>query len=103
MADRITGWKLVRFTEEFNRWVALDSPGQDLCAAVAQWIPTRRIDPYHGKVKREQEHGHHNLWACEIPSTYRPDWTVVLCSYFVMERVQIVRCDSIRTLSWPTG
>ena len=85
------GWNLAEFEEWLNRWIAQESPSEDLRLAVAHWLLSRLEDPYQG-MRREAE-GHPNLWFGMVQAVY--------CSYLIFEQTGTVRCNSLSTLSWP--
>ncbi len=96
--DSPSGWVLVRFTEQLERWIDRESPDQDTRLVVANWIMTRYSDPYQGVVR---EHPIPDLWFGRIPQTLNADDTVVVCAYFVFEQTKIFRCDNIGRIGLP--
>lgn len=97
MPEQVSRWVLDNFLETFDVWVASEDPSVEVRSAVLAWVFSRAEDPYAG-VRREV--GFANLWFGAIPRTLRMD-TVVACSYWVEERRNVVRCDSLATLSLP--
>jgi len=90
--DRPQGWHLVRFIEHLDRWAERESPDQDTRLRVVDWVMARYDDPYAGVLR---EPGSANLWYGRIPGTRDKAGTIVVCSYFVFERLKIVRCHRI--------
>lgn len=90
-------WKLERFPEIFDRWVQVWSPSDDLRVIVFDWIFTRQDDPYQ-EMRREEQIP--NLWFGPIPGTDEPP-VVVTCSYYVYDRVKVVRAHDICPLNRP--
>ncbi len=80
-----------------DRWIARESPSDDMRLLVLDWIIGRSEDPYRG-MRREE--GFPNLWFGPIRDT-QVGGTIVTCSYWIYESTRIVRCNDICTLSQP--
>jgi hypothetical protein len=91
-------WTSENFLERFDAWVELESPTEDLCCIVMDWVLTRGEDPYQGAQRVE---GFPNLWFGQIPNSHDVDGRVVTCSYWIEESSRTVRCDLFGTLSLP--
>lgn len=91
-------WEFRNFIECLDQWVTERQPDDDLRLIVTQWVMARHDDPYEG-VRRAE--GIPNLWFARIRDTYRPDGTMVTCTYWIFEEERIVRCDRIQPLSLP--
>jgi hypothetical protein len=74
-----------------------ESPSIELRTAVVDWIATRYEDPYQGVARQA---GFDNLWWGPVPRTYRAG-AVVTCSYWIIERDGVVRCDLFGTHNVP--
>lgn len=98
MGDSTRRWALTGFLEALDRWIALESPDDDLRLRVTAWVLTRADDPYQG-VRREPEF--ENLWLGAIPGTIHAPSSVVVCSYWIEESSHLVRCESFATLGMP--
>lgn len=97
MPDGSALWRLAGFEFHLDVWIELEKPDQDLINDVLAWLIARADDPYQGVAR---EPGFDNLWHGRIPGTSRAGATVV-CSYFIVEREHVVRCNAIATLNWP--
>jgi hypothetical protein len=92
-------WQLEGFLEHLDIWIESEQPPEDLRLTVTAWLLTRYDDPYQG-VQREPDFD--NLWFGEIPRTRHDEGTAaVACSYWIIERESVVRCNSIATLPLP--
>jgi hypothetical protein len=60
----------------------------------------RHEDPYRGMRREGLEQGFSNMWFGPITGT-EADGAVVTCTYFVYERIRVVRCTMISTLNLP--
>jgi hypothetical protein len=93
-----TPWIPEGFDRCIQIWDDLENPDDDLRRYVVGWIFTRLDDPYQG-VKREPDFP--NLWWGVVPGTLHGDGMIVGCSYWIVETAQVVRCESLASLSWP--
>jgi hypothetical protein len=93
-----TPWTPEGFDGCIQRWDELESPPADLRIWVVEWIFNQLDDPYQG-VKRAA--GFPNLWWGQVPGTLHGDGMVVVCNYWIVETVHVVRCESVASLSWP--
>jgi hypothetical protein len=91
-------YELVNFLPRFDEWVDLESPADEIRAAVLSWMFTRAENPYLG-VKRTE--GFVNLWYGAVPHTEHGAGDVVVCSYFINESERAVKCNGFATLSTP--
>ena len=98
MTDAASPWVPEGFDECLQRWDELEKPPDDLRSWVVEWSFTRLDDPYQG-VRREP--GFANLWWGVVPGTLHEGDKVVVCSYWVVESIHVVRCESLATLSFP--
>lgn len=98
MGDPGFRWVLDLFIEQLDSWIERDSPGDDLRLIVTAWIMTRSDDPYAG-VRREPEF--ENLWFGAVPDSEDGAGRIVACSYWVDERLRVIRCNSIAILNLP--
>jgi len=94
----VTAWQLEGFLERLDAWANQEQPDDDLRLQVTEWILSRFGDPYQG-VQREP--GFDNLWFGIVPGSLHDADQVVVCSYWIMERDHVVRCDSFATLGLP--
>lgn len=95
----MTDWTLEDFLPRLDQWIELETPDQDLVNLATAWVLTRAVDPYRG-VRREA--GFPNLWFGEVPGSRRHvPGQVVVCSYWITERTQTVRCNMFGTLNLP--
>ena len=90
-------YELRGFLERFDEWADHENTDDALRVAIYDWIFTRAEDPYLG-VRREPNFA--NLWYGVVPQTQR-EWEVVVCSYWILESEQAVKCDRFATLKWP--
>lgn len=97
MPDGRSVWKLEEFLEHLDIWIRNEQPDQDLTNHVTAWVISRGDTPYVG-VRREPGFG--NLWYGQVPGSVH-GVRVVTCSYWILERQGVVRCNSIATLSLP--
>lgn len=88
---------LVGFLEAHDDWVEREQPSTDLSFLVLEWFMSRVDDPYRGARRAA---GFDNLWYVAIPRTGHQG-QVVVCSFWIEERDQVVRCDNITSLSPP--
>jgi hypothetical protein len=95
--DRLPLWRLDGFEERFDQWVAREQPSAELQAVVAEWIPTRKLDPYRGARPEPQVDG---LWWMRVPGT-SDGFRVVICSYFPLAADRVVRCALFGTVGLP--
>lgn len=101
MPDGRGSWQLVEFEERLDGWIGRDSPSQDLINVVTAWILSRMEDPYEG-ARREPDF--ENLWSVRLRGTAdgtRSKFTMVLCSYRIIEAKHLVEADNFATLSYP--
>lgn len=91
-------WTFVNFVGCLDAWVDREKPDQDLRVIVAQWVMARHDDPYAG-VRRVPDT--ENRWFARIRDTYRPDGSVVTCTYRIFEADRIVECEWIASLNMP--
>ncbi|HYN96993.1 MAG TPA: hypothetical protein VES42_24395 [Pilimelia sp.] len=89
-------WRLERFPEAIDAWIARESPSDDVRLIVIDWVMSRHDDPYRG-MRREALP---NLWFGPVRGTQTMG-TVVTCSYWVYESTRTVRCNDICTLNQP--
>ena len=98
MPDQEVPWRLERFIERLDLWIALETPDDTLRLAVTEQILTRMETPYRG-VKRVSAGD--NLWFGVIPGTAHPSGRVVTWCYRIFESRRTVRCDLIESLGVP--
>jgi hypothetical protein len=91
------GWKLERFPEVIERWIAQESPSDSMRLWVVGWVMNRHTDPYVGMRRLP---GFPNLWFGPIRGT-EVNGTVVTCSYWVSELMRTVRANDICTINQP--
>jgi hypothetical protein len=91
-------WKLERFVEELDLWLAREEHSADHEAPVLVWIQSRMDDPY---LHVSREGWIDNLWYGRIPGTVGPDGRVAVGSYFIFEAEKLVKCNSFALLSPP--
>ncbi|HEU5108045.1 MAG TPA: hypothetical protein VFT95_05760 [Micromonosporaceae bacterium] len=96
-ADSPGKWILLGFTERFAAWVDLETIDARLGRVVADWIETRRVDPYHGAIREDRVPG---LWWARIPSTLHKGDFVAICSYWIDPAKREVRCDNFGSAPW---
>jgi hypothetical protein len=92
------GWRLSRFEERLDDWIDLESPPDDVRAAVTAWILTRVDDPFQGA---RRELGFPNLWTAVVPGSIHRPQSVVVCSYWVSVGDRTVVCNQVATLGHP--
>jgi hypothetical protein len=91
-------WTLEGFLDRLDAWAEQEHPPDGIRVLVTAWLLSRIEDPYTG-VRREPRFP--NLWWGVVPGSEHGDGQVVVCSYWVEEATDTVRCDSFATLSWP--
>ncbi|CCG05788.1 hypothetical protein [Blastococcus saxobsidens] len=125
MAERGATWTPQGFEQCLQTWDDFERPDDDLRLFVVEWIFSRLYDPYQGvktgarvhepvvgrrarDLPRRRQGGRlqllpefTNLWWGAVPGTFHDDGRVVVCSYWVVESEQVVRCESLASLSWP--
>ncbi|HEU0089205.1 MAG TPA: hypothetical protein VFQ77_16420 [Pseudonocardiaceae bacterium] len=98
MATEGEPWKLEKFSERLDSWIALCSPSSELRRIVRTWVLTRYDDPYQGM---EQQSGFPNLWFGRVPNSGDGRGNAVACSYRIEESTRTVICNDFTTLSEP--
>src|SRR3954465_11674284 len=94
MLDPLPLWRLGGFEDLLSQWVERDRPDPEVVAAVAEWIPTRRIDPFGGTgLRREQLVGGELYWM-KIPGTSNGR-RVAFCSFLIRPEQRLVLCTQI--------
>jgi hypothetical protein len=91
-------YRLDRFLETFDDWVAREAPASHLRRAVLIWFMSRGEQPYEGVNRAE---GFDNLWYGVIPGSFHSGSMVVVCSYWIVESERTLRCDSVAILGLP--
>lgn len=89
---------MVNFVEAIDRWMAAETPPEDVRLLVTSWAFTRLEDPYAG-LRRAP--GFDNLWFGPVPRSQYGAGLVVACSTWIEELTHTVRCDSFASLSRP--
>lgn len=98
MPDSRHSWHLATFVEAIDRWVAAETPPDDVPLRVTSWAFTRLEDPY-ARLRRAR--GFDNLWFGPVPQSQYGAGLVVACSTWIEELSPAVRCDSCASLSRP--
>ncbi len=93
MAESVRLWDLEGFDQQMTDWIMREDPDEDRRVAVAEWIPTFRLDPKSGA--RRDPNLEATLWR-KIPHT-SDGHTVVICAYQLDEGRHVVKCVLIGT------
>ena len=98
VVELFDSWHPDNFLERLDQWIEQESPSGYLATVVTSWVFSRMEQPYQGA---RREPGFPNLWTCVVPGSLHSDERIVLCSFWIFESEQVVRCDSFATLTLP--
>lgn len=89
MADKL--WTLEGFDQQMADWIMRENPDEDRRAAVAEWIPSRRLNPTAGVRDEPAVEG---LRWLKVPHTSDGE-TAILCAFFIDHARGVVKCTQI--------
>lgn len=93
-------WELDRFPERLEWYERQYRPSPNLLVIVNSWLFTLMDDPYRDARRTP---GDEDLWFAEIPGSFDGHDRVVTCSYWILPKENVVRCDlfSEEPPGWP--